>query len=531
MSNPVPDQTSEATPRQRSGVPWWRGLTFRQAAITLLVVVVLGLLAGAIELRSDWQAMRGEIRANTERTLRLVQGPAAEAAYQFNEALAAQVVDSLFAFPEMQQVVLRDNFGSVITERLRPTDSQAAGTLVTSLFGDLSAHHVRLDYAAQQGKPTEVGHLEVALDPAVIAASFMQRGSVILILGLIKALVISLLVVLLFYFMITRPLLALHSAITRINPVRPGDWPRPQLAGHAHDELGQIVGSLDELMHAFQRGLEQRDQARDENTRLGAELDVSRRIQEILLPSQAELDAVDGLQIATFMEPASEVGGDYYDVLPNDSGGVRIGIGDVTGHGLESGVVMLMTQSAVRTMLTSAETDIVRVMEVLNSTIYNNVQRMGCGKNLTLALLDYHPAGEATEATETAQENAARGRLRISGQHESVIVARADGRIEVIDTDELGFPIGLVEEMAEFVSECTLQLHAGDTVVLYTDGITEAADPANQLYGLERLLAVIQQHHRGSAEAIKQAIVADVKRHIGTQTLHDDLTLVILKQK
>lgn len=522
MSNPAPNQTSEATSRQRSGVPWWRGLTFRQAAITLLVVVVLGLLAGAIELRSDWQAMRGEIRANTERTLRLVQGPAAEAAYQFNEALATQVVDSLFAFPEMQQVVLRDNFGSVITERQRPADSQAAGTLVTSLFGDLSAHHVRLDYAAQQGKPTEVGHLEVALDPAVIAASFMQRGSVILILGLIKALVISLLVVLLFYFMITRPLLALHSAITRINPVRPGDWPRPRLAGHAHDELGQIVGSLDELMHAFQRGLEQRDQARDENTRLGAELDVSRRIQEILLPSQAELDAVDGLQIATFMEPAGEVGGDYYDVLPNDSGGVRIGIGDVTGHGLESGVVMLMTQSAVRTMLTSAETDIVRVMEVLNSTIYNNVQRMGCGKNLTLALLDYHPSGEATTVG---------GQLRISGQHESVIVARADGRIEVIDTDELGFPIGLVEEMAEFVSECTLQLHAGDTVVLYTDGITEAADPANQLYGLERLLAVIQQHHRDSAEAIKQAIVADVKRHIGSQTLYDDLTLVILKQK
>nr|WP_301289310.1 PP2C family protein-serine/threonine phosphatase [Natronocella acetinitrilica] len=225
------------------------------------------------------------------------------------------------------------------------------------------------------------------------------------------------------------------------------------------------------------------------------------------------------------MEAADEVGGDYYDILSH-ADGVRIGIGDVTGHGLESGVVMLMTQSAVRTMLASGEADIVRVMAVLNNIIYNNVQRMGSGKNLTLALLDYQPVSDRAPAL-----NGESGRLRISGQHETVIVIRADGSEQVIDTDELGFPIGLVEEMAEFVGETSITLGSGDLVVLYTDGITEAADEENRLYGQEQLLDVVRRCHRLAAEDIKEAIVSDVKRHIGGQVLFDDLTLVILKQR
>jgi len=508
-------------------IPLGRGLTFRQAATTLLVVLVFGLLAGGIELYSDWKAMRGEIHDQTERTLQLVEGSAAEAAYQFNETLADQVVDSLFASRQIERVILRDNFGRVFAERDRSGDTPGPGTLADTLFGDLTDHSLPLYYGNDGGGATEVGQLEVRLSADEIGAGYMQRGMVIVLLGLIKVLGISALVVLIFYFMITRPLLNLHGAISRIDPTRPGDWPRPHFKRHEEDELGQLVNELDALMHAFQSGLEQRDQARDENTRLGAELDVSRRIQHILLPSRIELDAIETLDIATYMEPAQEVGGDYYDILSHP-GGVRIGIGDVTGHGLESGVVMLMTQSAVRTMLTAREEDIRRVMEVLNSTIYNNVQRMGCGKNLTLALLDYRP--EIIQAP-SGDARPVRGRLRISGQHESVIVVRHDGSLELIDTDELGFPIGLVEDMVEFVNETELELYPGDLVVLYTDGITEAADEQHRLYDLDRLTEIVVRNHRESAEQIKNAVVEDVKRHIGTQTLYDDLTLIILKQK
>lgn len=503
-------------------IPFTSGLTFRQAAATLVIVVLLGLVAGFIELATDWRSMRQEIRQQTLGTLELVRGSATEAAYQFNDQLAGEVVEGLFANPNIHQVVLRDNFDGVIAARSRD-EARAAGPLITRLFGDITDYSIELRHGAGAGQDGElVGALEIVLDETEIASSFMERGLVIMLVGLIKALVISALVVLIFYFMITRPLLGLHNAIGRIDPTRPGDWPRPQFQHHERDELGQIVQGLDRLMHAFQQVMGQRDKARDENARLGAELDVSRRIQHILLPSPEELAAIQGLDIATYMEPADEVGGDYYDILSH-ADGVRIGIGDVTGHGLESGVVMLMTQSAVRTLLATGEADMSRVMQVLNSTIYNNVQRMGSGKNLTLALLDYKPL--------PGRNGQERGQLRISGQHETVIVARRDGLVEIIDTDELGFPIGLVEEMAEFVSETTLGLREDDVVVLYTDGITEAADEQHRLYGQERLVKVIRDHYREPSEQIKQAIIDDVKRHIGSQVLYDDLTLVILKQQ
>jgi len=83
-------------------------------------------------------------------------------------------------------------------------------------------------------------------------------------------------------------------------------------------------------------------QLQAENLRMGAELEVTRKLQHMLLPTAEELHQIADLDIACYMEPAAEVGGDYYDVLQHN-GQIKIGIGDVTGHGLESGVLMVMT--------------------------------------------------------------------------------------------------------------------------------------------------------------------------------------------
>lgn len=254
------------------------------------------------------------------------------------------------------------------------------------------------------------------------------------------------------------------------------------------------------------------EKLRSDNLRMEGELDVTRRLQMMLLPTLQELQQVRGLDIACHMQAALEVGGDYYDVLQHE-GRVKIGIGDVTGHGLESGVVMLMTQAIVRALLSSGEVDPVRFLSVLNTALYGNVQRMGSDKNLTLCLLDY-----------------ADGEVKVSGQHEQVIVLRRDGTVEWVDTIDLGFPIGLESEIAEFVAQATLRLQPGDGVVLYTDGVTEAADMTGEQYGLERLAAVLQAHWAQPAEAIKQAVVSDLKRFIGAQNVYDDITLVVAKQ-
>ncbi len=250
-----------------------------------------------------------------------------------------------------------------------------------------------------------------------------------------------------------------------------------------------------------------------ENLRLNAELEITKRLQQMILPKQAELEAVEGLEIAGYMEPAEEVGGDYYDVLP-ENGQVKISIGDVTGHGLESGVLMLMTQTAVRTLQESNITDPVQFLDILNRTIYHNIERMKSDKNLTLALLDY-----------------AKGKLSISGQHEETIVVRADGEIERIDTIDLGFPIGLDEEIADFVSQTQINLNPGDVVVLYTDGITEAEDINSQQYGIEKLCEIVRKNRQLSAKEIRKLVIEDLRRHIGKQKVFDDITLVVLKQK
>ncbi|MEH2273327.1 MAG: SpoIIE family protein phosphatase [Nostoc sp.] len=106
---------------------------------------------------------------------------------------------------------------------------------------------------------------------------------------------------------------------------------------------------------------------------MGAELEVTKRLQQMILPQPEELE-IEGLDIAGYMEPADEVGGDYYDVLHTD-GVTTLGIGDVTGHGLESGILMVMTQTAVRTLKEIREYDSVKFLDALNRTIYKNVQR------------------------------------------------------------------------------------------------------------------------------------------------------------
>ena len=310
------------------------------------------------------------------------------------------------------------------------------------------------------------------------------------------------------------------------NPVEPhvqhrsdGRWIRvsERLTGvggvvATYTDITELKARESELDAAHAQVTALNEELRSDNRRMEGELDVTRRLQMMLLPTREELQQVDGLEIACFMQAALEVGGDYYDVLQHE-GRVKIGIGDVTGHGLESGVVMLMTQAIVRALLTSGESDPVRFLSVLNTALFGNVQRMGSDKNLTLCLLDY-----------------ALGEVRVSGQHEQVIVLRRDGSVEMIDTIDLGFPIGLENEIAAFVGQSTVQLQRGDGVVLYTDGVTEAEDMEREQYGLGRLAAVLKAHWAGSAEAIKHAVIADVKRFIGAQTVYDDITLVVAKQ-
>ncbi|MDJ1184677.1 AAA family ATPase [Roseofilum casamattae] len=275
----------------------------------------------------------------------------------------------------------------------------------------------------------------------------------------------------------------------------------------------QLAERTAQLATANTEITELNERLKAENLRLGAELDIARQVQEMILPKPEELRAIPSLDIAGYMTPADEVGGDYYDVLVEDEV-VTIGIGDVTGHGLESGLVMMMAQTVIRAMKELREEDPVRFLNTVNRTLYKNVERMQVDRQLTLAILNYN-----------------QGHLSISGQHEEVLVVRADGSLETVDTMDLGMTIALVDDIAEFIAQVTVKLEPGDGVVLYTDGIPEAENKAGELYGLERLCETIQQHWSGSAEEIQAEAIADVQEFIGSHKVFDDITLVVIKEQ
>lgn len=300
------------------------------------------------------------------------------------------------------------------------------------------------------------------------------------------------------------------------------------------DEIGQLTAAFNEMaanIQAHTNNLEGLVQARtaeleeankeitslnaqlaQENLRLGAELDVARRLQLMVLPSTRELNEIKDLDIAGYMSPADEVGGDYYDVL-RGNGVIKIGIGDVTGHGLESGVLMLMVQTAVRTLLASNETDPARFLGIVNKVIYQNIQRINSDKNLTLSLMDYSD-----------------GKLKLTGQHEEVIVVRKNGQLERIDTTEFGIPVGMDEDISDFLSNTEIAVNSGDVAVLFTDGVTEAERTDTAQYGVERLCEVVIANHAKTAQEIKEAIIADVMAHIGTNKVYDDITVLVIKR-
>ncbi|MEM7736106.1 MAG: SpoIIE family protein phosphatase [Deinococcota bacterium] len=251
---------------------------------------------------------------------------------------------------------------------------------------------------------------------------------------------------------------------------------------------------------------------REQLAKTQVEVQITQRIQSLLLPETSEFQDIEGLEVASYIRPAEDVGGDYYDVL-RIGDHLKLGIGDVTGHGLESGLLMLMTQTAVRALLVSGEKDFERILDSVNQTLFGNLQRMQVDKSLTLSLLDYHE-----------------GTLRISGQHEHVLIARTQGQVEVIDTIDLGLPLGLEADVKPFVAEARLELALGDSVVLFTDGITEAENASGERFGLTRLVSTLSEHHSQAAEALLDIIIDAVYQHTAGHVIDDDITLVVLKR-
>jgi sigma-B regulation protein RsbU (phosphoserine phosphatase) len=365
-------------------------------------------------------------------------------------------------------------------------------------------------------------------------ASATRSATVALFVAVIAASLLTVLVAALVKTTITDNLLALGRTAQAL---RQGDW-RARVEISSHDEIGALAESVNDMasqlsllvtdleaqvnartanLNAANERISQLNaQLQDDNLRMERELDVTRKLQQMVLPSEHELAAIPMLDIATYMAPADEVGGDYYDaLLITQDGNTQLGlaIGDVAGHGLESGVVMIMAQAIVRALHHSGKFSLADILQILNATLYDNLERMRVDRSLTLSLL-------------TCSDN----RLQICGQHESLLIVRASGEVETHSTLDLGLPLALEPDIRQHLNHANFDLAAGDGIVLYTDGITEAENNRNHQYGLGRLSEIISDHWHAGAHAVRDAIITDVRHHIGDYKVFDDITLVVAKK-
>ena len=256
------------------------------------------------------------------------------------------------------------------------------------------------------------------------------------------------------------------------------------------------------------------EQLQDENLRLTHELQIAQHIQSIVLPRKIDYRNFSDLDIACQMIPATEVGGDYYDTITFEEGGI-ISMGDVTDHGLHSGLIMMMVHTALRALSSIEKEDIRQIYAVINKLLYDFRLKTEDHRIMSLIIIKY--LGE--------------GKFVLTGQHESLFIFRKDGRIEDISSLEYGMYAGLDNTVDRYLDVLPFSLESGDVLVLYTDGVTEAVNVNNEFFGGEGIISAVTPLLGSSAEKLKDAIIESCSRHIDNQKIYDDISVMVLRKK
>jgi sigma-B regulation protein RsbU (phosphoserine phosphatase) len=278
-----------------------------------------------------------------------------------------------------------------------------------------------------------------------------------------------------------------------------------RIPGRYSDELGALVGSFNTMVAEVARShVElQRTEA------LRREVQIAHRIQTAILPNSP---AVPGYEVAARMLPAEDVGGDLYDILAFP-GTFWVLVGDVSGHGINSGLVMMMAQAAAYgTIADDPGRDPREVVSAVNRVVHENVRkRMGRDDYMTL-MAARHMGG---------------GRFLAAGAHQPVFVARQGGVVDVIEP--AGPWMGLAADLSSKVVTYEFQLQPGDAVCFITDGVVEAQDASGALYGEDRLIEVLRAERPPSAAELLTRVFQEVEGFAATQ--EDDITVVVLRRK
>lgn len=244
-----------------------------------------------------------------------------------------------------------------------------------------------------------------------------------------------------------------------------------------------------------------------ENARMACDMGLARQIQRSLLPAAPPVAA--GVRCAGRWVPAAHVGGDYYDFFPRDDGSLDTVIADVSGHSVGAALIMTEARSVIRTQARSGGSPSV-IVGSLNEILYDDLTRAELF--ITMFYASYRPASRVLTYAS-------------AGHNPPLLYRSAEGRCRELDAE--GLILGVRPTVA--FEEREVRLEAGDTLFLYTDGITESDNGSGELFGVQRLCAFLAEHHGDEPEAIIDAVLAELAAFTGGRPPADDICMVAVK--
>jgi len=240
---------------------------------------------------------------------------------------------------------------------------------------------------------------------------------------------------------------------------------------------------------------------------LWGEMEIAKKIQTALLPRKSR---IGNYEIASLMIPAEKVGGDYFDILESPQGKHWLGIGDVSGHGVESGLIMMMAQTSIATAIASdKDCEPSSILESVNGVIMENISRLKADRYMTLSLLHLQDTCLVT-----------------AGRHQDIFIYRAKTR-HMDQIPVKGTWIGVLENIRLSNPDLRIPVGENDVIFLFTDGLTEAFNERKEMFGIPRLARLFQKYARLPVEEIAVNVYNTIKTYQREQS--DDITIAVLR--
>ena len=321
-------------------------------------------------------------------------------------------------------------------------------------------------------------------------------GSLALILGLLIAVAQSL--------RISNPILRLAGSAEKIAA---GDL-EARASVHGKDEIGILSTSFNNMADRISGLLTETA----EKATMQKELEVARIIQETLLPPTGIIERPP-LKIFGYFRSATVCGGDFWNVADLEDGRTLIVVGDVTGHGVPSAMITAAAKSSMDTVrhIRGKNLSLTYLLEEMNRTIFASAKRKFV---MTFFALAYDRA-----RSQISFANA--------GHNFPFLLTRDQGKLDIRSLVARGNRLGDVEESRYM--EQTIPVQVGDTLVLYTDGLTEYRNPEGNEYSERRLRRVLQKHAALEPDELGKTILRDLAAFANQEAQDDDVTLVVVK--